>query len=95
MVAAMILTTTRTVRGGPTAHDPATCAFAREYQLTAAQARVSALVFAGQPLAAIAHTLGVSENTVRSHLRLVFQKTDTHSQMDLVHLHARICASMP
>jgi DNA-binding CsgD family transcriptional regulator len=84
-----------TVRGGPTAHDPATCAFAREYQLTAAQAKVSALVFAGQPLAAIAHTLGVSENTVRSHLRLVFQKTDTHGQMDLVHLHARICASMP
>jgi DNA-binding CsgD family transcriptional regulator/PAS domain-containing protein len=83
------------VRGVPTAHDPATCAFAREYQLTAAQAKVSALVFAGQPLAAIAHTLGVSENTVRSHLRLVFQKTDTHSQMDLVHLHARICASMP
>lgn len=84
-----------TVRGGLTAHDPATCAFAQEYQLTAAQAKVSALVFAGQPLAAIAHTLGVSENTVRSHLRLVFQKTDTHSQMDLVHLHARICASMP
>jgi DNA-binding CsgD family transcriptional regulator len=84
-----------TVRGGPTTHDPATCAFAHEYELTAAQAKVSALVFAGQPLAAIAHTLGVSENTVRSHLRLVFQKTDTHSQMDLVHLHARICASMP
>jgi DNA-binding CsgD family transcriptional regulator len=83
------------VRGGPTAHDPATCAFAREYGLTAAQAKVSALVFAGQPLAAIARTLGVSENTVRSHLRLVFQKTDTHGQMDLVHLHARICASMP
>ncbi len=84
-----------TVRGGPTAHDPATCAFARQYELTAAQAKVSALVFAGQPLAAIAQTLGVSENTVRSHLRLVFQKTDTHGQMDLVHLHARICASMP
>ena len=84
-----------TVRGGPTAHDPASCAFAREYELTAAQAKVSALVFAGQPLAAIARTLGVSENTVRSHLRLVFQKTDTHSQMHLVHLHARICASMP
>jgi DNA-binding CsgD family transcriptional regulator len=83
------------VRGGQTAHDPASCAFAREYQLTAAQAKVSALVFAGQPLGAIASSLGVSENTVRSHLRLVFQKTDTHSQMDLVHLHARICASMP
>jgi DNA-binding CsgD family transcriptional regulator len=84
-----------TVRGGVTVHDPATCAFAREHELTAAQAKVSALVFAGLPLAAIARTLGVSENTVRSHLRLVFQKTDTHSQMDLVHLHARICASMP
>lgn len=83
------------VRGGQSAHDPASCAFAREYQLTAAQAKVSALVFAGQPLAAIARTLGVSENTVRSHLRLIFQKTDTHGQMDLVHLHARVCASMP
>lgn len=83
------------VRGGRITHDPATCVFAREYQLTAAQARVSALVFAGQPLGAIARTLGVSENTVRSHLRLVFQKTDTHGQMDLVHLHARICTQMP
>jgi DNA-binding CsgD family transcriptional regulator/PAS domain-containing protein len=83
------------VRGGQTVHDPANCAFAHEYQLTAAQAKVSALVFAGQPLGAIARSLGVSENTVRSHLRLVFQKTETHSQMGLVHLHARICASMP
>lgn len=83
------------VRGGLAAHDPATCGLARAYQLTAAQAKVSALVFAGQPLATIARTLGVSENTVRSHLRLIFQKTDTHGQMDLVHLHARICASMP
>lgn len=83
------------VRGGETAHDPSTCVFAREYRLTAAQARVSALLFSGQPLATIARTLGVSQNTVRSHLRLVFQKTDTHGQMDLVHLHARICASLP
>ena len=83
------------VRGGQTRHDPATCAFAREFQLTAAQAKVSALVFAGESLGAIARALNVSENTVRSHLRLVFQKTDTHSQMGLVHLHARICASMP
>ncbi len=82
-----------TVRGGHAAHDPATCAFARQYELTAAQAKVSALVFAGQPLTAIAHALNVSENTVRSHLKQVFQKTDTHGQMDLVHLHARVCSS--
>jgi DNA-binding CsgD family transcriptional regulator/PAS domain-containing protein len=82
-----------TVRGGHAAHDPATCAFARQYELTAAQAKVSALVFAGQPLTSIAHALNVSENTVRSHLKQVFQKTDTHGQMDLVHLHARVCSS--
>ena len=84
-----------TVRSGHARHDPATCAFARQYELTAAQAKVSALVFAGQSLASIAHTLNVSENTVRSHLKQIFQKTDTHGQMDLVHLHARVCSSMP
>ena len=83
-----------TVRGSHAAHDPATCAFARQYELTAAQAKVSALVFAGQPLASIAHSLNVSENTVRSHLKQVFQKTDTHGQMDLVHLHARVCSTL-
>ena len=46
-------------------------------------------------LAAIAGTLNVSENTVRSHLKQIFQKTDTHGQMELVHLHARICPSLP
>lgn len=83
------------VRGSQLAHNPATCALARGYQLTTAQAKVCALVCAGQSLAVIARSLGVSENTVRSHLRLVFQKTDTHGQMDLVHLHARVCASTP
>lgn len=83
------------VRGSQAGHDPASCVFAQRYELTAAQARVSALVFAGQPLAAIAGTLNVSENTVRSHLKQIFQKTDTHGQMELVHLHARICPSLP
>ena len=83
-----------TVRGGHALHDPASCAFARQYQLTAAQAKVSALVFAGQPLSTIAHSLNVSDNTVRSHLKQIFQKTDTHGQMDLVHLHARVCQAL-
>jgi hypothetical protein len=42
------------------------------------------LVFAGQPLSTIAHSLNVSRNTVRSHLKQIFHKTDTHGQMDLV-----------
>lgn len=83
------------VRGSSTVHDPAACVFARRFELTAAQAKVSALVFAGQSLAAISHSLNLSENTVRSHLKQVFQKTDTHSQMALVHLHARVCAMLP
>jgi DNA-binding CsgD family transcriptional regulator len=82
------------IRGGHAAHDPAACAFARQYELTAAQAKVSALVFGGQPLSTIAVSLKVSENTVRSHLKQIFQKTSTHGQMDLVHLHARTCASL-
>jgi len=83
------------VRGGHTRHDPATCVFARQYELTAAQAKVSALVFAGQSLSTIAHSLNLSANTVRSHLKQIFQKTETHGQMELVHLHARVCPALP
>jgi DNA-binding CsgD family transcriptional regulator len=83
-----------TVRGGHALHDPASCVFARQYELTSAQAKVSALVFSGQPLPTIAHSLNVSQNTVRSHLKQIFHKTDTHGQMDLVHLHARVCPTL-
>jgi len=47
-----------------------------------------------QPLSTIAHSLHVSENTVRSHLKQIFHKTNTHGQMDLVHLHARVCLTL-
>ncbi len=79
------------VRCASGAHDAMRCVFARHYDLTLAQARVSSLIYGGRSLAAIAASLHVSENTVRSHLKQIFQKTGTHSQMDLVHLHARIC----
>jgi len=49
------------------------------------------LLFTGHSLAGAARLLHVSDNTVRSHLKQIFQKTDTHSQMELVHLHSRIC----
>jgi DNA-binding CsgD family transcriptional regulator len=84
-----------TVRGSHAGHNPASCVFARQYELTAAQAKVSALVLAGQPLPRIAVSLNVSENTVRSHLKQIFQKTNTHGQMELVHLHARVCPALP
>lgn len=83
------------VRGAQAAHDLSVCAFAQKYALTAAQARVSTLVVAGQSLTGISRTLHLSENTVRSHLKQVYQKTDTHGQMELVHLHARVCIALP
>lgn len=83
------------VRGGHAGHDPASCVFAHQYELTVAQARVSALVLTGQPLKRIAQSLNVSENTVRSHLKQIFQKTETHGQIELVHLHARVCPTLP
>jgi DNA-binding CsgD family transcriptional regulator len=83
-----------TIRGGHVAHDASSCVFAQQYELTAAQSKVSALVFAGQSLAMISQTLNLSENTVRSHLKQIFQKTGTHGQMELVHLHARVCPAL-
>tara|TARA_A100000171_G_C2133517_1_gene148348 strand:- start:1268 stop:2404 length:1137 start_codon:yes stop_codon:yes gene_type:complete len=67
------------------------CSFARQFSFTPAQQRLSSLLFTGHSLAGAARLLHVSDNTVRSHLKQIFQKTDTHSQMELVHLHSRIC----
>lgn len=70
------------------------CSFAQQFDFTPAQARLSSLLFTGHSLASAARILHVSENTVRSHLKQIFQKTDTHSQMELVHLHSRICVDI-
>lgn len=72
-------------------HEVQHCTFGRIYQLTPAQARLSSLILSGHNLSFAAQQLKVSENTVRSHLKQVFLKTDTHSQIELVHLHAKVC----
>lgn len=82
-----------TIRGGHATHDPASCSLAKQFELTPAQSKVSALVFMGQPLRTVARSLNLSENTIRSHLKQIFQKTNTHGQMELVHLHARLCTN--
>jgi DNA-binding CsgD family transcriptional regulator len=71
--------------------DHVDCSFARQFGLSPAQARVSALIVTGHSIASVARELHVSENTARSHLKQIFLKTDTHGQMELVHLHGRIC----
>jgi len=72
-------------------HDVEACTFVRQFGLSPAQARVGIMIISGHSLAETASKLHVSDNTVRSHLKQIFQKTHTHGQMELVHLHARIC----
>ncbi len=79
------------VKNPDSIHDENNCPLTRLYQLTSAQARLTSLILSGYNLAHAAKKLNVSDNTVRSHLKQVFLKTDTHSQMELVHLHATMC----
>lgn len=67
------------------------CAFAGIFELTPAQTRLAGVMFAGHSLSEASRLLRVSENTVRSHLKQIYQKTHTHSQIELVHLHSRLC----
>jgi DNA-binding CsgD family transcriptional regulator/PAS domain-containing protein len=80
-----------TARNPQIEHDIDSCTFVKQFRLSPAQARVSICIVTGHSLADTARKLHVSENTARSHLKQVFQKTSTHGQMELVHLHARHC----
>ena len=66
-------------------------AFTSLFNLTHSQGRLAGLILAGYNLSRASRMLRVSENTARSHLKQIYLKTDTHSQVELVHLHARIC----
>ena len=56
------------------------------YGLTSAQAAVTAHLFEGHGVDATARLLGISLNTVRSHLKNVFSKCDVQSQVELMQL---------
>ncbi|MCC6192919.1 MAG: helix-turn-helix transcriptional regulator [Burkholderiales bacterium] len=81
-----------TARSSQVEHDVGSCSLVKQFRLSPAQARLSVLIVTGHSLADAASKLHVSENTARSHLKQVFQKTNTHGQMELVHLHARHCS---
>jgi DNA-binding CsgD family transcriptional regulator len=61
-------------------------AVARVYQLTPAETRVAELLVSGVRPHDIAVALGVSANTVKTHLKRVFEKTRTHRQSELLAL---------
>lgn len=61
-------------------------ALRRLYGLTKTEAEVALRVLDGTGVAPIAEELSISVSTVRTHLKHVFHKTDTHRQAELVRL---------
>lgn len=59
------------------------------FNLTDAQARLAIEIAKGHGLKACARRLGIAETTARSHLRQIFEKTDTRRQAEFVRL---VCA---
>ena len=64
-------------------------AFAQLYCLTAAELRVALAMVPGSCAQSAAETLGISANTVKTHLQRIFEKTETSRQADLVALMLR------
>lgn len=58
------------------------------YDLTSAEARVALLLASGVPGAQMPAILGVTAATIKTHLRRCFEKTGTHSQVELSRLFA-------
>jgi DNA-binding CsgD family transcriptional regulator len=56
------------------------------YHLTTGETQVLAQVLNGHTLAEAAEILGVARSTVKSHLDVIYRKTNTHRQADLVRL---------
>ncbi len=63
-------------------------AIAQLHGLTDAETRTLHLILEVQGAPAVATMLGVSEATVRTHLRHIFRKTETRNQAELVKLAA-------
>jgi DNA-binding CsgD family transcriptional regulator len=65
----------------------------RLYALTAAECRLAACLCNGETLSVIAKELGLSENTVKTQLQSIFDKTETRRQVQLVKLLAGLGSS--
>ena len=61
-------------------------ALRKNFGLTRAESRVACLLQDGKTSRNIATELGVQINSVRAHLKAVYAKTDTHSQVELLNL---------
>lgn len=62
----------------------------RVFNLTAAEARLAERLLSEESLKAAAESLGVATGTARNQLKAIYEKTDTHSQVQLIALIARL-----
>ena len=63
------------------------------FDLTPAEARVARSLAAGETVEAIASARGVSQNTIRTHVRGVLEKTGCNRQVDIVALLSAISST--
>ena len=60
------------------------------FGLTSSEARIAACLAGGKSLEEAAQEIGIAQETVRSHLKAIFRKTDTHRQGELIALVSRL-----
>lgn len=58
----------------------------RLYRLTISEARLAALLVEGKNVEEASEKLEITTNTTRTHLKSIYQKTDTRGQSDLIRL---------
>src|SRR4029077_16012107 len=63
----------------------------KSLRLSPRQGMLTALLAEGQSLTVAAEKLGLTLSTARWHLREIFKRTDTHSQIELVALAETTC----
>ena len=64
------------------------------FSLTDAEARVAVALAGGKSVEEITNEFGVTEGTIRSHLKRVFAKTDTSRQGELIRLLLTACSGI-
>jgi DNA-binding CsgD family transcriptional regulator/PAS domain-containing protein len=74
------------IRKADIALEPALEVLARLHKLTGTELRVLQAIVDKGGVPEVATALGISESTVRTHLKRLFEKTATHRQVDLVKL---------
>ena len=64
-------------------------AWAQLYSLSAREGEVAVLLLSGRNVPAIAEMLSISQSTVQTHVKHIYEKTDVHTRQELIDLRDR------